>query len=111
MKSKNKSSSFCNNCHLQSSKRFCNFCKLFGYNIETCYHRNKSTVSISAAIVANTESVQPMASISAKSQSSGSTFTISKDDLINIITNVIHMVGNASYSSSLSTLSGMSLSS
>ena len=41
-------------------------------------------------------------------QSSGSTFTISKDDLANIIANVIRMVGNASYSSSLSVLSGMS---
>ena len=49
-----------------------------------------------------------MAPVSAKSQSSGSTFTISKDDLINIIANVIRMVGNASYSSSLSALSGMS---
>ena len=49
-----------------------------------------------------------MAPISALSQSSGSTFTISRDDLINIIINVIRMVGNASYSSSLSTLFAMS---
>ena len=41
-------------------------------------------------------------------QSFGSTFTISKDDLANIIANVIRMVGNASYSSFLSVLSGMS---
>ena len=41
-------------------------------------------------------------------QSSGSIFTISRDDLVNIITNVIRMVGNASYSSSLSALSSMS---
>ena len=33
---------------------------------------------------------------------------MSRDDLINIIANVIRMVGNASYSSSLSALSGMS---
>ena len=52
-----------------------------------------------------------MAPITAQSKSSGSTFTISKDDLVNIIANVIHMVGNASYSSSLSTLYGMSPSS
>ena len=52
-----------------------------------------------------------MALVSAKSQSSGSNFTISKDDLINIIASVIRMVGNASYSSSLSVLSGMSLTS
>ena len=39
-----------------------------------------------------------MALVFAQSQSSGSTFTISRDDLINIIANVICMVGNASYS-------------
>ena len=49
-----------------------------------------------------------MAPVFAQSQSSGSTFTISRDDLTNIIVSVIRMVGNASYSSSLSALSGMS---
>ena len=102
MKNKDKSSSFCNNLRRKPNKRFCNFCKRFGHNIETCYQRNKSTVSTSATI-ANTESVQPMAT-----QSSESTFTISRDDLVNIIANVIRMVGNASYSSSLLALSGMS---
>ena len=108
MKNKDKSSSFCNNRHRQSSKRFCNICKHFGHNIETCYHRNKSVVSISTTTVVNTESVQPMAPVSAQPQSFGSTFTISRDDLINIIANVIRIVGNASYSSSLSALFGMS---
>ena len=102
MKNKDKSSSFCNNRHRQSNRRFCNFCKRFGHNIETCYQRNKSAVSISAT-VANTESVQPMVA-----QFSRSTFTISRDDLVNIIANVISMVGNASYSSSLTALSNMS---
>ena len=102
MKNKDKSSSFCNNRRRQSNKRLCNFCKHFGHNIKTCYQRNKSAVSVSATI-ANTESVQPMAA-----QSSGSTFTTSRDDLVNIIANVIRMVGNASYFSSLSILSGMS---
>ena len=102
MKNKDKSSSFCNNRRRQSNKRLCNFCKHFGHNIKTCYQCNKSAVSVSATI-ANTESVQPMAT-----QSSGSTFTISRDDLVNIIANVIRMVGNASYFSSLSILSGMS---
>ena len=111
MKNKDKSSFFCNNRCWQSSKRFCNFCKRFGHSIETCYHRNKLAVSIFATTAANTESVQPMAPVSAKSQSSGSTFTISRDDLINIIANVIRMVSNASYSSSLSALFGMSLTS
>ena len=64
MKNNDSSSSCCNNRRRQSSKRFC---KHFSHNIETCYHRNKSS-----------------------------------------ITNVIRMVGNASYSSSLSALSGMS---
>ena len=104
MKNKDRSSSCYNNCHQQSNKRF-------GHNIETCYHRNKSVVSIFAATIANTKSGQPMAPVSAQFQSFGSTFTISRDDLINIIANVIRIVGNASYSSSLSTLSGMSLSS
>ena len=108
MKNKDRSSSCCNNHRRQSNKRFCNFYKCFGHNIETCYHRNKLAVSISVPTVANAESVQPMAPVSAQSQSSGSTFTISKDDFINIIANVIRMVGNASYSSSLSALSGMS---
>ena len=99
MKNKDKSSSFCNNRHRQSNRRFC---KRFGHNIETCYQRNKSAVSISAT-VANTESVQPMVA-----QFSRSTFTISRDDLVNIIANVISMVGNASYSSSLTALSNMS---
>ena len=111
MKNKDRSSSYCNNCRRQSSKRFCNFCKHFGHIIETCYLRNKSTVSISAATVANIESVQPMAHISAQSKSSERTFTMSTNDLKNIIANVIRMVGNASYSSSLSALSGMSPSS
>ena len=61
--------------------------------------------------VANTESVQPMAPISAQSKSSERTFTMSTDDLKNIIANVVRMVGNASYSSSLLALSSMSPSS
>ena len=93
MKNKDKSSSFCNNRRRYSNKCFCNFCKRFGHNIETYYQRNKSVISI-FAIVANTKSVQPMAFVSTQSQSSGSTFTISRDDLINIITNVIRVVGN-----------------
>ena len=52
-----------------------------------------------------------MAPASTQSQSSGSTFTISRDDLINIIANVIRIIGNASYFSSLSALSSMSRSS
>ena len=108
MKNKDRSSSCYNNCRRQSSKRFCNFCKRFGHSIETCYHRNKSAVSISAATVTNTESVQPMAPIFAQSKSSECTFTMSTNDFKNIIANVIRMVGNASYFSSLSALSGMS---
>ena len=111
MKNKGRSSSCCNNRHRQSNKRFCNFCKHFGHSIETCYLHNKSAVSISAATVANTESVQPMAPVSTQSKSSGRTFTMSIDDLKNIIANVICMVGNASYSFSFSALSGMSPSS
>ena len=110
MKNKDKSSTCCNDRRQQSSKHFCNFCKCFGHKIEICYHCNKSVVSI-AATIANTENIQPMAPVYAQSKSLGHTFTISTDDLKNIITNVIYMVGNVSYFSSLSVLSGMSHSS
>ena len=49
-----------------------------------------------------------MALVSAKSKSSRCTFTMSTINLKNIIANVICMVGNASYSSSLLVLFGMS---
>ena len=111
MKNKDRSSSCCNNRRRQSNKCFCNFYKHFGHSIETCYRRNKSAVSIYVATVANTESVQPMAFVSTQSKSSERTFTMSTDDLKNIIANVIRMVSNASSSSSLSALSGMSPSS
>ena len=52
-----------------------------------------------------------MAPISTKSKSFGSTITISTVDLQNIIANTTLIVGNVSYSSSLSVLSGMSHSS
>ena len=107
MKNKDRSYFYCNNRRRQSNKRFCNFCKRLGHNIETCYQRNKSAMSISIAIVANTKIIQPMAPVSAKSKSSGSTITISTVDLQNIIANTIRMVGNASYSSFLSVSSGM----
>ena len=42
MKNKDRSYFYCNNCRRQSNKRFCNFCKRLGHNIETCYQRNKS---------------------------------------------------------------------
>ena len=64
----------CNNHRRQSSKHI-------GHNIETCYHCNKSTISISTATIANIDSVQPMALVSAKSTSSGSTITIFTVDL------------------------------
>ena len=108
MKNNDRSSSCCNNCHRLSSKRFCNFCKYFGHNIKTCYHHKKSVVLISAATIANIENVQPMAPVSIQSKFSRHTFTMSTNDLKNIITNVIRMIGNASYSFSLSTLSSMS---
>ena len=111
MKNKDMSSSCCNNRRRQSNKCCCNFCKRFGHSFESCYLRNKSTVSISTTTVINTESGQPMAPVSAQSKSLESTFIMSTDDLKNIIVNVIRMVGNVSYSSSLSALSGMSPSS
>ena len=111
MKNKDRSSFGFHNCRRQFSKRFCDFCKHFGHNIETCYYRNKSTVSISITTIANIESVQPIAPVFAQFKSSGHTFIMSTDDLKNIIANVIRMVGTASYFSSLSVLFGMSHSS
>ena len=77
MKNKDRSSSGCHNCHRQSNKCFCNFCKRFDHDIKNCYHRNKIAVSVSAVTVANTKSVQPMAPVSAQSKFSGRTFILS----------------------------------
>ena len=65
----------------QTNKKFCNYCKRPGHTIETCYRRSKSTAAIS-----NTEPTPPMASISAESQSSGSTINLSPTELQEIIT-------------------------
>ena len=85
----------------QTNKKFCNYCKRPGHTIETCYHRNKST-----AAVANTEPNPPMASISAESQSSGSTINLSPTKLQEIISQVVRMAGNASLSTALLVLPG-----
>ena len=50
------------NHHKQSNKKFCNYCKRHGHNIETCYHHNKSTV-----VVANIESTLPISFVLAES--------------------------------------------
>ena len=92
------------------TNNFENFCQRVGHSMETCYHRKKSAVSIFVVTVANIESIQPMATIYMKSKSSKSSITISTVNLQNIIANTIHMVGNASISSSLSVLSSMSRS-
>ena len=60
----------------QNNKKFCNYCKRPSHTIETCYRRIKSTV-----VVANTKPTPPMASISAESQSSGSTINLSPTKL------------------------------
>nr|XP_023916369.1 rust resistance kinase Lr10-like [Quercus suber] len=81
----------------QTNKKFYNYCKRPGHNIETCYCRNKST-----AAVANTEPTPPMPSISAESQSSGSTINLSLTELQEIIAQAVRMAGNASLSTALS---------
>ena len=87
----------------QTNKKFCNYCKRPGHTIETCYHRNKST-----AAVANTKPTPPMASISAKSQSFGSTINISPTELQEIIAQAVRMAGNESLSTALLILLGKS---
>nr|XP_023880792.1 uncharacterized protein LOC111993163 [Quercus suber] len=83
----------------QTNKKFCTYCKRPSQTIETCYRRNKST-----AAVANTEPTLPMPSISAESQSSGSTINLSPTELQEIIAQVVRMAGNASLSTALSVL-------
>ena len=106
MKNNDRSSSYYNNHSWQSNTCFY---KRLGYNIETCYHRNKSVVSVFVSTIANTESIQPMALLSTQSKSSGSTITIFTVDLQNIIANTIRMIDNVSYSSSLLVLYGILL--
>ncbi|KAL0008263.1 hypothetical protein SO802_009765 [Lithocarpus litseifolius] len=64
------------NRHKQSNKKFYNYCKHPSDTIETCCCRNKSI-----AVVANTESTQPMSSISTESQYYGSTINLSSTEL------------------------------
>ena len=93
-------SSSSSNRRKQTNKKFCNYCKRLGHTIETCYCRNKSTTA-----VANTEPTPLMASISAKSQSFGSTINLSSTELQEIIAQAVRMAGNASLSPALSVLS------
>ena len=83
----------------QTNKKFCNYCKRPSHTIKTCYRCNKST-----AAIANTEPTLPMASISAKSQSSGSAINLSPTELHEIIAQAVRMAGNASLSTALSVL-------
>ena len=87
----------------QTNKKFCNYCKRPGYTIEISYRRSKFT-----AVVANTEPTPPMASISAESQSAGSTINLFPTELQEIIAQTVHMAGNASLSTALSVLLGKS---
>ena len=87
----------------QTNKKFCNYCKRLGHTIKIRYRRSKST-----ATVANIEPTPPMASISAESQSSGSTINLSPTELQEIIAQAVRMVGNASLSTALSVLPGKS---
>ena len=87
----------------QTEKKFFNYCKHSGHTIETCYRRNKST-----AAVANTEPTQPMTSISAESQSSGSIINLSPTELQEVIAQAVRMAGNESFSIAFSVLPGKS---
>ena len=80
----------------QTNKKFCNYCKHPSHTIKTCYRHNKSI-----AVVANTEPTLPMPSVLAESQSSGSTINLSLTKLQEIITQAVHVVGNASLSTTL----------
>ena len=83
-------SSSSSNRRKQTNKKFCNYCKRPSHTIETCYRRNKST-----AVVANIKPTPSMASISAESQSSGSTINLSLTELQEIIAQAVRMASNA----------------
>ena len=97
-------SSSSSNRRKQANKKFCNYCNHPGHTIKTCYRHNKST-----AAVASTEPTPPMASISAESQSTGSTINLSPTELQEIIAQIVRMAGNASLSTALSQFYPVSL--
>ena len=108
MNNNEKSSSYCNNPCNNPTNVFAIFAKILSIILRLAINTKNKLFPFFAATIINTESMQPMASVSAQFKSSGSTFTISTNNLKNIIANAIRTVCNASYSFSFSALFGMS---
>uniref|UniRef100_A0A2N9F1H5 Reverse transcriptase Ty1/copia-type domain-containing protein n=1 Tax=Fagus sylvatica TaxID=28930 RepID=A0A2N9F1H5_FAGSY len=84
----------------RKSNKFCRYCKKHGHTIETCYCRNRST----AAVTHGDTNQTPTAAIAPAH--SGSTITLTTDQLEDIIAQALVRAGNASSSSTLSVLPG-----
>ena len=67
--------------------------KKIGHTIETCYHRNRSTAAVTHFDIDQTPTTTP--------EHSGSTITLTIDQLENIIAQALIHAGNASSSSAL----------
>uniref|UniRef100_A0A2N9J4I5 Uncharacterized protein n=1 Tax=Fagus sylvatica TaxID=28930 RepID=A0A2N9J4I5_FAGSY len=84
----------------QKSNKFCRYCKKHGHTIETCYRRNRSTTAVTHSDTDQT----PIAAVALAH--SGSTITLTIDQLEDIIAQALVRAGNASFSSALSVLPG-----
>uniref|UniRef100_A0A2N9IIA8 Uncharacterized protein n=1 Tax=Fagus sylvatica TaxID=28930 RepID=A0A2N9IIA8_FAGSY len=84
----------------RKSNKFCRYCKKHGHTIETCYRRNRST----AAVTHGDTDQTPTAAIAPVH--SGSTITLTTNQLEDIIAQALVRAGNASSSSALSVLPG-----
>uniref|UniRef100_A0A2N9IS94 Integrase catalytic domain-containing protein n=1 Tax=Fagus sylvatica TaxID=28930 RepID=A0A2N9IS94_FAGSY len=80
--------------------KFCQYCKKHGHTIETCYRRNRST-----AAVTHGDTDQTPTAVVAPAHS-GSSITLTTDQLEDIIAQALVWAGNASSSSALSVLPG-----
>jgi hypothetical protein len=84
----------------QKSNKFCRYCKKHGHTIETCYHRNRSTATVTHGDTDQT----PTATVALAH--SGSPITLTIDQLEDIIAQALVRADNASSSSALSVLPG-----
>ena len=82
----------------QKSNKFCRYCKKHGHTIETCYCCNRSTTSVTHGDSDQTSTV------AVAPAHSGSTITLTTDQLEDIIAQALVRASNASSSSTLSVL-------
>jgi hypothetical protein len=87
-------------CSDKKSNKFCRYCKKHGHTIETCYRRNRST----AAVTHGETDQTPTAAVAPAH--SGSTITLTTDQLEDIIAQALVRATNASSSSAFSVLPG-----